>query len=111
MSSDNPPDAQYPPGPQGGQGPQERPEDATMPGGGDQQPVRLRMQLGATIGQVYTMVGTKLTLGRAQDNDVALDDPQVSRYHAQVMRQGNQTRITCFRVSGLSIWRWDSILR
>jgi hypothetical protein len=48
------------------------------------------MQLGATIGQVYTMVGTKLTLGRAQDNDVVLDDPQVSRYHAQVMRQGDQ---------------------
>jgi len=66
------------------------PEDATLPGSGGQQPVRLRVQLGPTIGQVYTMVGTRLTLGRAQENDVVLDDPQVSRHHAQVTREGDQ---------------------
>jgi uncharacterized protein YraI len=66
------------------------PEDATLPGSSEQQPVRLRMQLGATIGQVYTMVGNRLTLVRAQENDIVLDDPQVSRHHAQVIRQGNQ---------------------
>ena len=52
MSSD------YPPPPGG-------PEDATLPGGSGQQPVRLRVQLGPTIGQVYTMVGDRLTMGRA----------------------------------------------
>ena len=66
------------------------PEDVTLPGSSEQQPVRLRMQLGATIGQVYTMVGNRLTLGRSQENDIVLDDPQVSRHHAQVIRRGNQ---------------------
>ena len=70
--------------------PQEGPEDATLSGGGGQQPVRLRVQLGPTIGQVYTMVGNRLTLGRTQENDVVLDDPQVSRHHAQVTQQGDQ---------------------
>jgi hypothetical protein len=56
----------------------------------ERQPVRLRMQLGPTIGQVYTMLGNTLTLGRAQDNDVVLDDPQVSRHHARVIRRGDQ---------------------
>jgi uncharacterized protein YraI len=77
MSSD------YPPSHKG-------PEDATLPGSGRQQPVRLRVQLGPTIGHVYTMVGNRLTLGRSQENDVVLDDPQVSRHHAQVTRQGDQ---------------------
>jgi len=48
------------------------------------------MQLGPVIGQVYTMLGNRLAIGRAQDNDVVLDDPQVSRHHAQVVRRGNQ---------------------
>jgi pSer/pThr/pTyr-binding forkhead associated (FHA) protein len=83
MSSGYPPDAQYPKRPQEGAG------DATLPGGG-QPPIRLRMQLGPAIGQAYTMVGNRLTIGRAQDNDVVLDDPQVSRYHARVIRQGDE---------------------
>jgi len=70
--------------------PKKGPDDATLPGSGGQQPVRLRVQLGPTIGQVYTMVGNRLTLGRAHENDVVLDDPQVSRHHAQVIRQGDQ---------------------
>jgi pSer/pThr/pTyr-binding forkhead associated (FHA) protein len=89
MSSGYPPGAQYPHDPSEGQDPWSRREDATMPGG-ERQPVRLRMQLGPTIGQVYTMLGNTLTLGRAQDNDVVLDDPQVSRHHARVLRRGDQ---------------------
>ncbi len=65
------------------------PGDATLPGD-DRPPIRLRMQLGSAIGQVYTMVGDLLTIGRAPDNDIVLDDPQVSRYHAHVMRRGDE---------------------
>lgn len=65
------------------------PGDATKPPGASP-PIRLRMQLGPAIGQVYTMVGDTLTIGRAQENDIALDDPQVSRYHAQIVRRGDQ---------------------
>jgi len=63
--------------------------DVTQPGSG-RPPIRLRMQLGSAIGQSYTMVGDTLTIGRAQDNDIVLDDPQVSRYHARVARRGNE---------------------
>jgi uncharacterized protein YraI len=60
-----------------------------MPGS-ERQPVRLRMQLGPTIGQVYTMSGDSITIGRAQDNDVVLDDPQVSRHHARLTQRNDQ---------------------
>jgi uncharacterized protein YraI len=76
MSSGYPPGAQNPP------------SGSTQPGG--RVPIRLRMQVGSSIGQVYTMVGDLLTIGRAQDNDVVLDDPQVSRYHAHLMRHGDE---------------------
>src|SRR5512136_2618740 len=76
MSSGYPPGAQNPP------------SGAPQPGG--RPPIRLRMQVGSSIGQVYTMVGDLLTIGRAQDNDVLLDDPQVSRYHAHLMRHGDE---------------------
>lgn len=62
--------------------------DATQPGTG-RLPIRLRVQLGAHIGQVYTMSGDALTIGRAPDNDLVLDDVQVSRYHARLLRRGD----------------------
>jgi uncharacterized protein YraI len=71
--------------PPGGQNP---PIGSTQPAG--RLPIKLRMQVGSSIGQVYTMVGDLLTIGRAQDNDVVLDDPQVSRYHAHLMRHGDE---------------------
>jgi uncharacterized protein YraI len=73
----------YPPG-----GAQNPPNDFTQPAG--RLPIRLRMQAGSSVGQVYTMMGDLLTIGRAQDNDVMLDDPQVSRYHAHLMRHGDE---------------------
>ena len=76
MSSGYPPGAPHPP------------SGAPQPAG--RPPIRLRMQVGSSIGQVYTMVGDLLTIGRAQDNDVVLDDPQVSRYHAHLMRHGDE---------------------
>ena len=63
--------------------------DATQPGAG-RPSVRLRVQLGAHIGQVYTMSGDTLTIGRAPDNDLVLDDVQVSRYHARLLRRGDE---------------------
>jgi septal ring-binding cell division protein DamX len=36
------------------------------------------------------MVGDILTIGRASDNDIVLDDPQASRYHAHVTRRGDE---------------------
>jgi hypothetical protein len=92
MSSSYPPDEEYPPNQPWGRGPEEEPSDATLPGG-ERQPVRLRMQLGQSIGQLYTMVGNTLTMGRAPDNDVVLDDPQVSRHHARLMRRGDQIMV------------------
>jgi len=35
------------------------------------------------------MSGDRLRIGRSPDNDLVLDDPRVSRYHAQLARQGD----------------------
>ncbi|MCS7261450.1 MAG: FHA domain-containing protein, partial [Anaerolineae bacterium] len=51
-------------------------------------PVRLRVQLGDQIGRVYIMAGEMMHIGRAPDNDLVLDDIQVSRYHARLIRRG-----------------------
>ena len=56
-------------------------------------PVRLRVQLGTQIGRTYIMSGETLRIGRAPDNDLVLDDIQVSRYHARLMRQGDTLTI------------------
>jgi len=42
---------------------------------------------------------TTLTIGRATDNDVVLDSPQVSRYHAQIERIGQRYRVRDLRSS------------
>jgi PKD repeat protein len=74
MSADRPPE---------GRGPH---SDTTMAGVG-RQPVRLRVQVGENLGRAYTMSGDTLTIGRAQDNDLVLDDAQISRYHARLTRK------------------------
>lgn len=51
--------------------------------------VRLRVQLGNQIGRAYVMSGDTMRIGRAPDNDLVLDDVQVSRYHARLIRQGS----------------------
>ena len=66
------------------------PSDMTLTGA-RRLPIRLRVQLGTDMGRVYTMSGDTLTMGRAQDNDLVLDDPQASRYHARLVRQQNAT--------------------
>jgi uncharacterized protein YraI len=66
--------------------------DATQPGG-RRLPIRLRVQLGTQIGRTYTMSGDVLTIGRAPDNDLVLDDPQASRYHARLIRRGDEVLV------------------
>lgn len=46
------------------------------------------VQRGEEIGRRYDLETTQLTVGRGGDNDMILNDPMVSRYHAVVKRQG-----------------------
>ncbi len=40
-----------------------------------------------------TLTGRVLTLGRGQDNDLVLDNPQASRHHARIESDGDQYRV------------------
>lgn len=70
---------------------------SAVPASGDPAPragiaplaIRLRVQVGANIGQIYTMSGDLLRIGRSPDNDLVLDDPRVSRHHARLSHQGD----------------------
>lgn len=48
------------------------------------------VQRGEDIGRRFDIDTTQLTIGRGSDNDLALNDPMVSRYHAVVKRQGSR---------------------
>jgi hypothetical protein len=48
------------------------------------------VQRGEDIGRRFDIDTTQLTIGRGSDNDLVLNDPMVSRYHAVVKRQGNR---------------------
>src|SRR6478735_7470782 len=50
----------------------------------------LIVQRGEDIGRRYDLDTTQLTVGRGSDNDMVLNDPMVSRYHAVVKRHGNR---------------------
>lgn len=50
----------------------------------------LIVQRGEDIGRRFDIDTTQLTIGRGSDNDLVLNDPMVSRYHAVVKRQGNR---------------------
>ncbi len=59
--------------------------EETRIGAGPQQPV---------IGtQVVQLSGDRLTLGRDRANDVVLEDPNVSRFHAEVERAGDRVAV------------------
>jgi len=55
------------------------------------------LQATARLSSVQFGEKERLTLGRDQDNDVLLDDPRVSRMHAQVTRVGRRYYITDLR--------------
>jgi predicted component of type VI protein secretion system len=54
---------------------------------------RLVMRAGPQPGQTFVLDQDSLTLGRDPDNEIAIGDPQVSRQHARITRQGGLTVI------------------
>jgi pSer/pThr/pTyr-binding forkhead associated (FHA) protein len=51
---------------------------------GNQQNVWLVQQAGPTPSKNYKLTSDKITLGRADDNDIVFDVSSISRYHAQI---------------------------
>jgi len=49
---------------------------------------RLVMSQGPQPGQMFHLEKDSTSLGRDPGNDIMIDDPQVSRQHARIMRQG-----------------------
>jgi hypothetical protein len=47
---------------------------------------QLRMRRGPLPGQTFPLAGEKTYIGRDQGNDIAIDDPEVSRRHAGITR-------------------------
>jgi len=56
--------------------------------------MRLIIQRGPSVGREFPVVKPVVTIGRASDNDVVLDDDQVSRRHAVLRRQNGSYVIT-----------------
>ncbi|NIP25358.1 MAG: FHA domain-containing protein, partial [Phycisphaerae bacterium] len=52
--------------------------------------LRLEVHAGPLAGKGFPILSDSLTFGRAPDNDVVLEDAQVSRYHAVLQRQGTE---------------------
>lgn len=50
---------------------------------------RLVMNQGPQPGQTFTLDQDIITLGRDPNSDIVINDPQVSRQHARIRRQGN----------------------
>ena len=50
----------------------------------------LIVQRGEDIGRRFDLDNTQLTIGRGADNDLILNDPMVSRYHAVLKSQGSR---------------------
>jgi FHA domain len=53
----------------------------------------LIVQRGPEIGKRYDLKGNVITVGRSDDNDMMLDDPYVSRYHAVFKMQGDNLSV------------------
>ena len=60
-----------------------------MPSLGERRDALLITAPAELAGQTYSLETEHLTIGRAEDNDVRLEDPYVSRRHAVVHRAGN----------------------
>ena len=61
----------------------------------DQQ-LQLVVHAGPLAGKGFPIKGDTLTIGRDPDNDISLDDEQVSRHHARLLRQEDQIIIEDF---------------
>ncbi len=61
-------------------------------------------RLHASSGQVYPLIGAATRIGRLSDNDVVLDDADVSRHHAVISDTGTSFVITDLRsANGVSV--------
>lgn len=54
------------------------------------QQLQLVVHAGPLAGKGFPIRGNMLTIGRDADNDISLDDEQVSRYHARLLLQEDQ---------------------
>ena len=52
--------------------------------------LRLEVHAGPLAGKGFPILGDSITFGRSPGNDIVLNDPQVSRYHAVLRRQGDE---------------------
>ena len=50
---------------------------------------KLIIQKGAKAGQQFELYQDIINIGRASSNNIIIDDPQASRNHAQIRREGN----------------------
>lgn len=57
--------------------------------GMSEQPARLLIQQGPNQGREYQLTDLQMTIGRSSVNEIVLNDPEISRRHAQFSRQGN----------------------
>ncbi len=55
--------------------------------------LQLVVHAGPLAGKGFPLTKEVLTFGRDPDNDITLDDSQVSRHHAQLVRKGNEVII------------------
>jgi pSer/pThr/pTyr-binding forkhead associated (FHA) protein len=55
---------------------------------------RLVINRGPSAGSSFPITQTRTTLGRYRDCDIVLDDVTVSRYHAELRRDGDRYTIT-----------------
>ncbi len=58
-----------------------------------EQPARLLIQQGPNQGTEYHLTDQQMTIGRSANNEIVLNDPEISRRHAQFTRQGDMYTI------------------
>jgi pSer/pThr/pTyr-binding forkhead associated (FHA) protein len=56
-------------------------------------PPRIAVSLASGTSVSHELKGQQITIGRAADNDIVLDSPIVSRYHAKLVKDGDKYRI------------------
>ena len=55
---------------------------------------RLRIEGGSLDGTIVPLPEGRLLIGRSEDCDLRLRDPQVSRYHCAIVREGDIVRVS-----------------
>lgn len=67
--------------------------ESNNPSQPNQTQLQLVVHAGPLAGKGFPILGEALTFGRDEDNDIPLDDEEVSRYHARLSREGNKVII------------------